>query len=83
MESTILVIIILAIVFGLYMAWGIGANDVANAMGTSVGSGALTLKWAVIIASILEFSGAFLVGANLLVDKGICLINFYETKVKL
>ena len=73
MESTIIIIIVLAIVFGLYMAWGIGANDVANAMGTSVGSGALTLGRAVIIASILEFSGAFLVGTHVseTVRKGI------------
>ena len=73
MDATILVIIVLAIVFGLYMAWGIGANDVANAMGTSVGSGALTLGRAVIIASILEFSGAFLVGTHVseTVRKGI------------
>jgi len=72
-ESTILVIIVLAIVFGLYMAWGIGANDVANAMGTSVGSGALTLRRAVIIAAVLEFSGAFLVGTHVseTVRKGI------------
>ena len=45
---------ILAIIFGLYMTWGIGANDLANAMGTSVGSGALTLTAAVVLASIFE-----------------------------
>lgn len=49
---------------GFYMAWNIGANDVANAMGTSVGSGALTLKRAVIIAAVLEFSGAFFFGSH-------------------
>jgi PiT family inorganic phosphate transporter len=64
MEMYLYVIIALAIIFGLYMAWGIGANDVANAMGTSVGSGALTLRRAVIIAAILEFSGAFLAGTH-------------------
>ncbi len=56
--------IILAIAFGFFMAWGIGANDVANAMGTSVGSGALTIKQAVIIAAIFEFAGAFLAGGE-------------------
>jgi inorganic phosphate transporter, PiT family len=55
---------ILVLVIGFYMAWNIGANDVSNAMGTSVGSGALTLKKAVFLAAILEFSGAFFVGAN-------------------
>jgi PiT family inorganic phosphate transporter len=54
----------LAIVFGLYMTWGIGANDVANAMGTSVGSGAITVKQAIIIAAIFEFAGAFIAGGN-------------------
>ena len=58
------VFMILAIVFGLYMTWGIGANDVANAMGTSVGSGAISVKQAIIIAAIFEFAGAFIAGGN-------------------
>ncbi len=58
------VFIMLAIVLGLYMTWGIGANDVANAMGTSVGSGAITIKQAIIIAAIFEFAGAFIAGGN-------------------
>jgi PiT family inorganic phosphate transporter len=48
----------------MYMAWAIGANDVANAMGTSVGSGALTIRRAVIVAAVLEFSGALFVGGH-------------------
>lgn len=59
-----IILLILACVFGLFMAWGIGANDVANAMGTSVGSGAITIKQAVIIAAIFEFAGAFLAGGQ-------------------
>ena len=58
------VFITLAVVLGLYMTWGIGANDVANAMGTSVGSGAISIKQAIIIAAIFEFSGAFIAGGN-------------------
>jgi PiT family inorganic phosphate transporter len=58
------ILLALAVIFGFYMAWSIGANDVANAMGTSVGSGALTIKRAVIIAAVLEFSGAFFVGSH-------------------
>jgi PiT family inorganic phosphate transporter len=54
----------LAGALALYMAWAIGANDVANAMGTSVGSGALTIRNAVIVAAILEFSGALFVGGH-------------------
>ena len=54
----------LAILFGFFMAWGVGANDVANAMGTSVGSGALTIKQAILVAAIFEFSGAFLAGGQ-------------------
>lgn len=58
------IFIVLACVFGFFMAWGIGANDVANAMGTSVGSGAVTIKHAIIIAAIFEFSGALLAGGE-------------------
>ena len=58
------ILLTLACVFGLFMAWGIGANDVANAMGTSVGSRALTLKQAIIIAAIFEFAGAYLAGGE-------------------
>jgi len=56
--------LILAGVFGLFMAWGIGANDVANAMATSVGSGALRIKQAVVLAAIFEFAGAYLAGGE-------------------
>ncbi len=56
--------LILAAVFGLFMAWGIGANDVANAMGTSVGSRALSLRQAIVIAAIFEFLGAVLAGGQ-------------------
>lgn len=61
MDSSLLLLIV-AIIGAFYMAWNIGANDVANAMGTSVGSHALTIKQAVIVAAIFEFAGAFLVG---------------------
>lgn len=64
MISAETVLLILALVFGFYMAWNIGANDVANALGTSVGSGALTIRRAVILAAICEFSGAFIAGRN-------------------
>lgn len=57
-------LLILACIFGVFMAWGIGANDVANAMGTSVGSRALTIKQAIFIAMIFEFLGAYLAGGE-------------------
>jgi PiT family inorganic phosphate transporter len=58
------ILIILACIFGFIMAWGVGANDVANAMGTSVGSKALTIKQAIVIAIIFEFAGAYLAGGE-------------------
>lgn len=57
-------IFILALVAGFYMAWSVGANDVANAFGTSIGSGALTFRHAILLAAIFEFCGAFFVGTR-------------------
>ncbi|CAJ2636246.1 unnamed protein product [Trifolium pratense] len=70
------------LLFGLYMAWNIGANDVANAMGTSVGSGALTLRQAVLTAAVLEFSGALLMGTHVTstMQKGILVANVFQGK---
>jgi PiT family inorganic phosphate transporter len=56
--------IAIAVIFGLFMTWGIGANDVANALGTSVGSGAITVRTAIVIAAIFEFLGAAFAGGH-------------------
>ncbi|MCW8156068.1 anion permease [Stutzerimonas stutzeri] len=58
------VLLVLACMFGFFMAWGVGANDVANAMGTSVGSRALTIKQAIVVAMVFEFCGAYLAGGQ-------------------
>lgn len=78
-----MVLIGLALIVCAYMAWNIGANDVANAMGTSVGSRALTLKQAVIIAAVFEFSGAFFAGDAVTdtVRKGILSVDFSDPMV--
>ena len=74
------VVLLLAIIVCAYMAWNIGANDVANAMGTSVGSRALTLRQAVIIAAVFEFCGAFFAGDAVTdtVRKGILNIDLTD-----
>ena len=58
------ILLVMALVFGLYMTWGIGANDVANAMGTSVGSGAISIRQAIVLAAIMELCGAYLAGGK-------------------
>ena len=83
MEPITLVLIGLALIVCAYMAWNIGANDVANAMGTSVGSRALTLKQAVVIAAVFEFCGAFFAGDAVTdtVRKGILSVDFSDPMV--
>lgn len=73
-------LLVISLVFGFYMTWNIGANDVANAMGTSVGSKALSLTKAVILAAILEFAGAFLVGGDVseTIQSGIINTSYFE-----
>ena len=79
-ETQLLWAYVIAIGAGFFMAWSIGANDVANAMGTSVGSGALTLRNAIIVAAIFEFLGAFFVGQHVseTIRKGILPLEELE-----
>ena len=63
-DANLILILAAAVAAGLYMAWAIGANDVANSMGTSVGSGAIPVGGAIVIAGVFEFLGAFLAGGE-------------------
>ncbi len=75
------ILLILAIAFGFLMAFGVGANDVANAMGTSVGSKAITIKQAIFIAIVFEFAGAYLAGGEVTstIRKGIVDISAFNS----
>ncbi len=78
MEPLMGLVLLVSILVCAYLAWNIGANDVANAMGTSVGSRALTLRQAVVIAAVFEFIGAFFAGDAVTdtVRKGILVVDF-------
>jgi len=75
----------LAALFGVFMAWGIGANDVANAMATSVGAKALTIKQAILVAAVFEFAGAVLAGGEVTatIRKGIIDANALQGEPQL
>ena len=72
-------VLIVGYIFGFYMAWNIGANDVANNVGPAVGSKALTLTGAILIAAIFEASGALIAGGDVVstIKKGIIDISAF------
>ena len=80
-----MIYIALAAIFGIFMAWGIGANDVANAMATSVGSKAITIKQALILAAIFEFAGAYLAGGQVTetIRKGLVDMDAFSNQPEL
>ncbi|MCL7720469.1 inorganic phosphate transporter [Actinobacillus pleuropneumoniae] len=76
------ILVIITAIFGFFMAFGIGANDVSNAMGTSVGSGTITARQAIVIAMVFEFAGAYLAGGEVTetIKSGIIDISFFADK---
>jgi len=81
LTTVVIILLVITVVAGFYMSWNIGANDVANAMGTSVGSGALTFRRAIVLAAIFEFAGAYFVGGHVAqtIRKGIVPLEAFET----
>lgn len=73
-------VFVLAIIFSFAGAFGIGANDVANAFATSVGAKSITVKQAAVAATIFEFSGAFFMGSHVAktIRKGICDLDLFQ-----
>ena len=71
---------VLAFSFGLFLCWSIGANDVANTMGTAVGSGAISVRQALILAAVMELAGAYLAGGAVTatIAKGILADTLFE-----
>ncbi|WP_099209330.1 inorganic phosphate transporter [Thermococcus henrietii] len=69
--------LIATIILGFWMAWNIGANDVANSMGTAVGAKAITPKQAAVIAGVMNFTGAYFFGKSVAetIRKGILNVN--------
>lgn len=78
-------ILISAAMLGFFAAYGVGANDVANAMGTSVGSKVLTIKQAVLIAAVFEFLGAFLAGGGVTqtIRKGVIDPSLFDANLEI
>ncbi|VEI45493.1 putative phosphate permease [Actinobacillus equuli] len=75
-------LVIITALFGFFMAFGIGANDVSNAMGTSVGSGTITARQAIMIAMVFEFAGAYLAGGEVTetIKSGIIDVSLFADK---
>jgi inorganic phosphate transporter, PiT family len=74
-------LIVALILSGLYMAWNIGANDLSNAMGTSVGTGALSIKQVIVIAAVFEFLGSVLFGKRVTETIGQCNISSVKSQI--
>lgn len=78
MLETATILLIMAICFGLIMAFAVGANDVANTMGTSIGSGAITMNQAIVIAAVFEALGALVASGQVTNTIGRDLLSFAQ-----